>query len=366
MGSPTERGRPAVKAAIALLFLVVGMICIIWPKSGESVPNCTPPKPLPRTSVSLLAVGDTGKPVRFPVWLNPQRAVGRALTSEAMRIPANSLLLLGDNFYYDGLEEENAEQRIVDNVVAPYCPFVSLASDATRSMRSACAGAPEAPTRIFAVLGNHDYGSPESPRLQRELIPRFVTNWKVPDGIASVVELSPGVSLILADSERILGGVSTKPLIDALRASLGPWRILVVHRPIRISPEQTYSRLVAAAIGESGVPVQAILSGDDHNLQAWLEPGGNPSLHLISGSGASVKKIQGTGQAVAFERLGFLRLDWSPLAEGLEPTLHVSMFSAARWPWESTKPTLLARLATSVAGRSRVEWACSGNDEAGL
>ena len=90
------------------------------------------------------------------------------------------------------------------------------------------------PVPIYAVLGNHDYKTPESPRLERESIPEFIKNWSLPEQTAHTVELPGGVSLILVDSPLIARTRDTGEVRRELRKSSGPWRILVAHHPIAI------------------------------------------------------------------------------------------------------------------------------------
>ena len=94
------------------------------------------------------------------------------------------------------------------------------------------------PVPIYAVLGNHDYKTPESPRLERESIPEFIKNWSLPEQTAHTVELPGGVSLILVDSPLIARTRDTGEVRRELRKSSEPWRMLVaparasLHRPL--------------------------------------------------------------------------------------------------------------------------------------
>ncbi len=110
-------------------------------------------------------------------------------------------MLLGDNFYPDGLlEKELAYARARERGATLLCvprarrSRVARVDDACEPSRRG-----ERPIPFYAVLGNHDIEVPESPRLQREVVPRFVPNWHVPAQAIEVVEL--------ADSE-LLPGVS--------------------------------------------------------------------------------------------------------------------------------------------------------------
>lgn len=291
-------------------------------------------------SLSLLAVGDTGDRPEFTHLLDQQETVARVLAEEQRRHPADALLFLGDNFYSEGLEEHEAEERIRVNLVRPFCAFV--ASDGPRfpEMAEACPvpAADRTPIPLYPVLGNHDYNSPESPKLQRELVPQFVSNWKMPLDQADLVELGAGVSLVVADSEDLSHGADPAPLVEALRAAQGPWRVLVAHQPIS-AKGQKWDRALASAIAGAGVPVQLLVAGHDHNLQI-SEPGpGQPALVVISGSGSRVRgPTYGVlGTKFLHVRPGFARIDL--VGEGAGQRLVVSLIETPKHALEFWSPT---------------------------
>ena len=153
--------------------------------------------------LSLFALGDTGaEPAPIGRALQTQMRVAAVLAAEHARRPVDALVLLGDNFYPDGLRERELAFRVRENVVRPYCAFLALDGPESAEVADACP--PErrsaVPTPIYAVLGNHDANLPESPPLQREAVPRFVPNWRMPPGAVEVIELLddalvPSVSL---------------------------------------------------------------------------------------------------------------------------------------------------------------------------
>src|SRR3990172_6165237 len=106
------------------------------------------------------------------------------MAAEDRSAPVDGLLLLGDNFYPDGLSERELEDRLRENVVGPYCRFVALTPRGEASLRATCPepAALRHPVPIYAVLGNEDYDLRESPALQRERIPEYVPNWRMPRG----------------------------------------------------------------------------------------------------------------------------------------------------------------------------------------
>ena len=185
--------------------------------------------------LSFLAVGDTGKPVEAIDALDPGKAVAKALAFEDERDPIEAIVLLGDNFYPDGLEKDDLKDRLRENLVGPYCRFIELTPRGAGSLREAC---PEAdakhPVPIFAVLGNHDYGERESPELQRRVVPDYVRSWRMPKDDVGVRELRGGVSLILLDSNRVArtDGDDDDDVVRAIRDSQGPWRVVAAHHPM--------------------------------------------------------------------------------------------------------------------------------------
>jgi hypothetical protein len=348
-------GRRAFALVRSVMLVTLALACAGPPREA---PAAWPPDDAVR--LSLLAVGDTGRPVpRFRP--HAQVTVGDALAREDVRRAADALLLLGDNFYYDGLQRAELVRRIEENVVRPYCHFVDLSGPRSGEVAGSCPlpAAQRRPIPMLAVLGNHDYGDPESPGLQRREAPRFVANWRVGEGLAETVELPHGVSLVLADSMLLRLGADPAPLADALRRARGPWRILVAHHPLARVRERgergetldaVYRRSVLAAIRAAGVPVQLVLSGEEHNLQALaLEPPA-PALQLVAGGGGDVRPIDPSTPAhFALASLGFARVDL--VADPGGELLVASLFATDRGPLGRGRTRLAARFAVDRQGQ---------------
>lgn len=300
------------------------------------------PAPAPRVAaLSLLAVGDTGQPIGgLLAALRPQYQVARALVAEDQRAIIDGLILLGDNFYPDGLEGDDLKDRLRQNIVAPYCRFLRFTSRGRGSLEGQC-GVPEAvrhPVPLIAVLGNHDYGERESPKLQKEVVPEYIASWRMPDR-AEVIELAGGVSLIPFQSVPIVRGKGTGELVRALQRSKGPWRILAAHHPIADPGNghaAGYARKVRAAIARAGVPVHLFLAGHEHNLQAIAGEGGrdDAALHVVAGSGSTTRPVSSTERKRLFavEALGFARVDVE------QARLVVTLFRVPRIPGASAEP----------------------------
>ena len=241
-------------------------------------------------ALSLLALGDTGKPTSWPSDLPaavPRRrgagARGPALARRGARLPRRQLLSGGS---LAAQAPRSAPRRTSPG---PYCHFLLLTRKGRRAVRDVCDRAPEEthPVPIIAVTGNHDMGRGQGVRLQRERLPVFLGNWLMPEAARSY-ELGAGVSVIAFHSEPIVQGAPADALADALRDSLGPWRIVIAHHPVAdpgAGWKSDYAERVLAAIAAAGKPVHVFLAGHQHSLQALRGPGA--ALHVVSGAGGA-------------------------------------------------------------------------------
>jgi hypothetical protein len=301
----------------------------------------------------LLAVGDSGHLAKRLAALTPQRAVGDALAASHREHPVDLLVLLGDNFYPDGLEARELEPRIAMNLVAPYCAFLELTAPLSDRVEASCplARGRRRPVPVRAVLGNHDWRAPESPDLQQDAIPRYLANWRLQKGGAFVEETLSGVSLVYFDSTHGRTREALARLSEALASARGPWRVVLAHHPIDDSPKGAAMR---QAIAAAGVPVHLWLAGHEHNLQLG-EPGApGPALQVIAGAGSHPTglKYDLPGRRVFRRSLGYARVDLVPGAAGDELVVSlvaVRPFPAARWQ----PARLAARFAVAQGGRVR-------------
>lgn len=282
----------------------------------------------PRPVFSLLAVGDTGKPRDLVAALDPGLAVAAALAGADTQSPVTGLVLLGDNFYPDGLREREFKDRLRSNLIQPFCHFIRLTPRGQGSLKEVCRAseADRHPVPIHALLGNHDYNERESPLLQRRRIPEYVENWQMPLGDFEIRELAGGVSLILLDSMAWLRGEPGDALTRAVRNSRGPWRIVAAHHPMVDTGKSAVPRFEARmkrALERAGVPIQLFLAGHEHNLQVIETPGDWPRLHVIAGSGSDVREpTRGdAGRRFALADHGFARIDLANTAGPLRVTL---------------------------------------------
>jgi len=312
---------------------------------------------------SILAVGDTGRTRIFASLFEGQLSVAHAMTLEARRHPIDDLILLGDNFYWNGLDREHLVPRIRQNLVRPYCYFLRLDGRRSREVENACSVPPgdRVPVPLFAVLGNHDLELPDSARLQRETVPEFLPDWQMSRELAQVFELGDGLSLILFESEPAIDDPAAigRAIERAVREARGPWRILATHRPIATDDFGNrllggYPDFVRAGLEAAGVPVQLVLAAHHHNLQIFEVDAPLPSLHVVVGSGARAEPPLAQQHPDArFGRiaLGFARIDL--LGVGANERLSVTLIEAARWPFLSrlNPPKRVARFEVDRAGR---------------
>jgi 3',5'-cyclic AMP phosphodiesterase CpdA len=309
----------------------------------------------PALRASLLSVGDTGAPDG-----SQDLAVAEEIDVEDRRAPADALVLLGDNFYPHGLRHKELVQRIARNVVRPWCRFVVLTAPRSDEVRDACKlGDDERrPTPIYAVLGNHDYQSPESPELQREAIPQFVANWRMPFRHAEKIEFEGGLSLVLFDSVELAvhdrGGAELARVLSRTR---GPWRVIAAHHPpIRAEltrEERLYRERLARALEDSGVPVHLMLAGHEHSLQIIEMDAPWPPLLVVAGSGSDRKDIETREPGLRFARKehGFARVDL--VAEAGAERLEVTLFTTPEHPLYPGGPEPVSTWHVDPDGRAR-------------
>lgn len=296
---------------------------------------------------SLLAVGDTGA-APWPVGRSFQQVVrvARAMAAEDERAPADALLLLGDNFYPDGLRADELDARVRANLSEPFCRFLPAAG--------VPCGVPARPARVLAVLGNHDRKSEDSVGLQRSEIARRLPNFLLPEAPVHALDLGQGVSIVLYDGEELLAAGSFEPLRAAVRASPGPWRILAAHHPLTLRETDEEGRAARAAIRDLDVPVHLHLAGHRHYLEL-AHGAAPPFLQAIAGSGSNTRprKQPLEGSVYQAELPGFARVD---LVEGSDGSrLVVSLVALPDGLLARGRPRVVTRWSVGLTGDARAE-----------
>jgi len=273
-------------------------------------PGLSPaPAPL-RPALAFFALGDTGRWPKEDLPPAVQLAVGGALARADAEAPADFLLLLGDNFYPNGLLANEAETRVRLNVIAPYRHFVAR-------------GAP-----IYAVLGNHDHHAKESPGLEATAIPPLVPTFRLVGAPVERIDLG-GVSFVFYDSTSLQNApraAERAELTRALRDAPGPWLVTVAHHPLEHRPDTV---AIEAAIAAAGRPIQLHLAGHIHDLRVGtLEPP-LPALQIVSGGGGGSESRRRVlpGQRFQTSRPGFARVELE--GEGADARLRVRLFAVS-------------------------------------
>jgi hypothetical protein len=300
---------------------------------------------------SLLAVGATGAPESDADRYETQLDVAAALEEEDRKWPVDALLLLGSNFLDEGLAESELVARVATNIVRPYCRFLSLTGVRSKEVAKSCRLHPidRHPVPVVALRGEHDLQAPESRRLQIGALPEFVRNWRMSGALAIAYELGPGLSVIALDSAPVFEGAEPIGLVDALKNSNGPWRILAAHHPLPIveggegsQRQRAYREKILDAIERSGAKVQVVLSAHSRNLQLFTPEPPAHGLQVISGSGSGAAPIEAETprRRLGASEPGFARVDL--VGEGSQSQLVVTL------------RTLPKRFGSSVVGRVAV------------
>jgi hypothetical protein len=352
-------GRSSIRNRGASVTRALAAAAVALLASACGAPELREPVPL-----SLLALGDAGARPDDPPRYETQLAVGSALADEDRRLAVAALVLLGDHFYDTGLHEADLAARVRANLVRPYCRFLALTAPRSHEVADACEVPPSErrPLPLHAVLGNHDRLTPESATLEREAVPLFLANWRMPREPAEAVELGHGVSLVLFDSDPVFRGAAPAGLARALGEARGPWRIVAAHHPIAVeggSEREAYASFRARVLAEmarAGVPVQLWLSGHEHNLQALVMEPPAPALHVVSGGGSGGRSLHDANprRRAGFEAAGYARVDLA--GEGERKRLVVTLMRVDGRPLRRLAASrFAARFSVDLAGRVREE-----------
>jgi tartrate-resistant acid phosphatase type 5 len=266
-------------------------------------------------SLHFLAVGDTG------TGAEGQKQVAEALAKYADAVKGSSnainfILMLGDNFYSDGVKTVDDPQW-QDKFEKMY--------DAKRL-----------PMPFYVVLGNHDWRN-DAPDAEIEY-PKLHPNsrWKM-DGHyykrsfpskSADANAAPLADFFFIDTEawntkgshvsmypdKKLGDKQMAWLEKELKASHARWKIVVAHHPLYSDGEHGHDVQVLALrkrldplFKENGV--NAFITGHDHDLQR-IEIPDHPVLFLISGAGSKVRtKKYDDWKPFHGAQLGFLSVE---------------------------------------------------------
>lgn len=272
--TPVER-RSAVRAvlgiAVAVAIALAGRyVYDEWTaprdpsRHRELPPVHVPPAVAGERYVRFLAIGDAG------TGGDGQRAVARGLARRVERERADFLLLLGDNFYPNGVraaDDPQWEEKIVE-------PYGGL-------------GAP-----IYAALGNHDHHGSWRAQVERsERDPQ----WRMPAPWYRASFPEDGgdlVDLFVLDTEAFFdddlaesAAAQLAWLEDGLARSTARWTVVAGHHPVR-SHSGHGTETMSGALGPlfASHPPDLYFAGHDHCLQVLRPDGG--VTYVVSGAGS--------------------------------------------------------------------------------
>ena len=308
------------------LFRPIAFGLVVWILAGAPAPARGQDSRPGDTPLRIYGLGDMGKP--GPT-LN--RSVALLAASVARQSsPDDAIVYLGDNFYPDGLQDRNEDrvQALIRGV---------MDDSGLRKVQAALT-----PGRVFAVAGNHEYyklllfghfplGFSEKGDTVRQRAREL--GWSYAGGRADVTYLKAPdgtrVGLFLLDSAVAVAGSPSriKEVMDEferhLKASAGQadWRVIAMHHPLVTRGDHGHSfdraeehgwfrrnsfphkldtcckkfkrfaTELDARIASSGVPVDLVMSGHDHNLQMIelrKRSALGPRVQVVSGSASKV------------------------------------------------------------------------------
>lgn len=236
-----------------------------------------PVQPAERT-VRLLALGDTGTGGE---WQMRVAAAMESWCNRAKEAPIDGILLLGDNFYSEGVASVRDEQWQT-KFEQPYgSPCLSRIP-------------------VYPVLGNHDYRLSPQAQIDYSVIqPR----WRMPARFYSV-DFGPVVRLVVIDTNRVdWCGSPQNCVVDFMNARLGAglsgaspgvqfqgWRILTGHHPMGSS--STHGRSYDGTLFKYTLRPQVCkradlyLSGHAHQMEHLRFEGCNTDF-IVAGTGGA-------------------------------------------------------------------------------
>jgi tartrate-resistant acid phosphatase type 5 len=271
------------------LLLLVTLACSRGggpPRPPTPVP--APPPTPPPVELRFVAVGDTGTaaPEQFQV--------GRAMAAKCRVERCDFALLLGDNFYPDGVTSADDPQWRT-KFEEPYAELLS------------------AGVSFYAVLGNHDYAETDFTRgvhqvARSQADPRFVM-----PATHYTFERAP-VRFVALDTQKLVSlddaYAEQETLLPSLAVASGPrpWVIAAGHHPYLSNGPNGNAPPRLARFLENVLCRRAdlYLAGHDHNLQMLTTPGCGALLVVAGGGGYTTYALPGAQPALfQAQSLGF-------------------------------------------------------------
>lgn len=286
---------PASFLYLVFYFLVIIGSLTLWNCSSVcEVKNARQPEfevPAKKPGVkylALIAVGD------FGTGGIGQRTVAFGMAEKARVDPVELVLLLGDNFYEDGVESVNDQQ------------FQTKFEDMYNQ--------PSLQVPFYAVLGNHDYRGNAEAQVQYTGVSK---RWKMPARyytFTQPIDDSTDVQFFALDTNPIVAGESQVAeqitwLKSELDKSRARWKIVFGHHPLYSGgyhKEDPETRTLRAALESIIEPqIDLYISGHDHDQQL-IKPSNKHVYYLISGTGSQCRDVEWKDDTIyAGTNLGF-------------------------------------------------------------
>lgn len=270
----------------SLAFLNCSNVCEV---KNARRPEFTAPAKTPGVKyLQFTALGD------FGTGGSGQRDVASGMTAKTRVDPIEFVLLLGDNFYENGVASVNDKQ------------FQAKFEDVYNS--------PSLQVPFYAVLGNHDYRSNAEAQVEYAGLSK---RWKMPARyytFAQTIDDSTEVQFFALDTNPIAAGDSQGAeqiawLKSELDKSRARWKIVFGHHPLYSGghhgndQETLTMRAQLEPLLEPAIDLY--LSGHDHDQQ-FIKPAGKHLHHLVSGAGAKCRDVEWKDDTIyAGTNLGF-------------------------------------------------------------
>jgi hypothetical protein len=296
MSRPSRDLRWPLALAAAILTALACRVTAGRPVGRAGAQAEATPAPVPAPGPRFFALGDggTGSP--------DQHRVGSAVREKCASAGCDFGVLLGDNFYPDGVESAEDPQWAT-KFEQPYAGILA-------------AGIP-----FYAVLGNHDYadGRDFGRGAHQVAYGQNHPLWRMP---AAHYAFAEGHAAFLALDTTALDArlpgaeaEQARTVEQALAANSRPWVIALGHHPLLSNGTNGNARGALERFLSSQVCPRADLyiSGHDHNLQVLAHASCRALLAVSGGGGYATYTLPG-GHATLFQTqaLGFMYVSVEP------------------------------------------------------
>jgi acid phosphatase len=247
------------------IFLFVFLL--LFPSAGSASKSSLTFK----DNVQFIALGDQGAGGKG------QKKVAEAMNRKATKDPVNFVILLGDNFYYSG----------VDSIDDPQW------NDKFEKMYAY----PSLQIPFYAILGNHGYWGNPAAQVQYT---KKSSRWEMPANyytFTAIINDSIQVQFIALDTTPIVkrkpdSAYQIKWLDEQLRKSKAHWKIIYGHHIVFSSgyygTNKHLVKVLAPIFREYGVDLY--MSGHDHHLELIKSDSG--LCYIISGTGSKTRSVR--------------------------------------------------------------------------